>query len=58
MRPRRRRRHDARRPTRAGAAALGEVWNEWAEGNYLEPDLEYGYQRLEVLKDELTNRKA
>ena len=28
-------------------------WNEWAEGNYLEPDLEVGRARLEVLRDEL-----
>ena len=28
-------------------------WNEWAEGNYLEPDLEVGTARLEVLRDEL-----
>ncbi len=28
-------------------------WNEWAEGNYLEPDLEHGRRYLEVLRDGL-----
>jgi hypothetical protein len=28
-------------------------WNEWAEGNYIEPDLKYGRDYLEVLRDEL-----
>jgi hypothetical protein len=27
-------------------------WNEWAEGNYLEPDLEHGHGFLRVLGDE------
>lgn len=28
-------------------------WNEWAEGNHLEPDIRFGRQYLEVIKDEL-----
>lgn len=26
-------------------------WNEWAEGNYVEPDLKYGHGFLDVLRD-------
>jgi hypothetical protein len=28
-------------------------WNEWAEGNHLEPDLQYGRGYLEVIRQEL-----
>jgi len=29
------------------------AWNEWAEGNYMEPDEEFGTGRLEALKRSL-----
>lgn len=29
-------------------------WNEWAEGNHLEPDLRWGCAYLEVIRDELS----
>ncbi len=28
-------------------------WNEWGEGNYVEPDLKYGHAYLDVIKEEL-----
>lgn len=31
-------------------------WNEWAEGNHLEPDLKFGRQYLEVIKDVLSDK--
>ncbi|MEX6688444.1 glycoside hydrolase family 99-like domain-containing protein [Danxiaibacter flavus] len=39
--------------------AFIKSWNEWGEGNYLEPDLKFGHQYLEVLKqnvNEFNNR--
>lgn len=30
-----------------------KAWNEWAEGNYVEPDQKWGTQWLEVIRDEL-----
>jgi lipopolysaccharide biosynthesis protein len=31
-------------------------WNEWAEGNHLEPDLKYGKSYLQVVKDLVINK--
>jgi len=33
-------------------------WNEWAEGNHLEPDLKFGRGYLQVLREELTRRQS
>lgn len=30
-------------------------WNEWAEGNYMEPDMEHGSRYLEVLREVIAN---
>lgn len=32
-----------------------KAWNEWGEGNYLEPDMRYGKGYLEKLKEAITN---
>ncbi|MDM1139258.1 glycoside hydrolase family 99-like domain-containing protein [Empedobacter sp. R132-2] len=33
--------------------AIIKSWNEWGEGNYLEPDLKFGHEYLEVILREL-----
>jgi hypothetical protein len=39
----------ARRAPISEQMILIKSWNEWAEGNYLEPDQEFGLARLEAL---------
>ena len=34
-----------------------QSWNEWGEGNYMEPDLKYGLEYINVLSQELKNEK-
>ncbi len=40
-------------PQNSDQVLIIKSWNEWAEGNYLEPDRVYGSKYLEVLKNEL-----
>jgi lipopolysaccharide biosynthesis protein len=44
-----------RRPSSSRLVFL-KSWNEWAEGNYVEPDVRFGRAWLTVLRDELTGR--
>lgn len=32
-------------------------WNEWAEGNHLEPDIKFGVQYLQVIRDALSGEQ-
>ena len=32
-------------------------WNEWGEGNYMEPDLKWGHQYIDILREEIDNFK-
>jgi hypothetical protein len=33
-------------------------WNEWAEGNHLEPDLRFGHRNLEIVSEVLGTGRA
>jgi len=33
---------------------LIKSWNEWAEGNYLEPDQRFGQEYLRVIREEVS----
>ena len=35
-----------------------KAWNEWAEGNHLEPDLEFGRKYLDVIREEIQATQA
>lgn len=33
-----------------------KAWNEWAEGNHLEPDMKHGYAYLQVVKESISEK--
>lgn len=41
-----------------GRLVFLKSWNEWAEGNHLEPDLKYGHQFLEAIAAELKDEQT
>jgi hypothetical protein len=45
--------NDVKTKPRQQRIIILKSWNEWAEGNYMEPDLKFGRKYLETLKKEI-----